>query len=85
MTVRARVVLTLEIVAHSHWGLEVTAEQVHKQALDDVKQAMRLGLAPTARLRNIERQRAGLKAGLKAAGMGDGDTISRRASAAPRL
>ena len=44
MSIRARVTITLEITADSHWGDEVKGSQVRKQALEDVKGALRHGL-----------------------------------------
>lgn len=44
MSVRARVQITVEIVAGSHWGDGVNAGQVRKQAIDDVEGALRRGL-----------------------------------------
>lgn len=44
MNVRARVTVTVELVASSTWNPEVTAEQVARQAKDDAIAALRNGL-----------------------------------------
>jgi hypothetical protein len=44
MSVRARVTVTLEIVVSDHWGDEVRADQVRKQAIESAIGAIRRGM-----------------------------------------
>jgi hypothetical protein len=44
MSVRARVTVTLEIAVGDHWGADVKAEQVRRQAIESALGAIRRGM-----------------------------------------